>query len=264
MMELVILGSGTCVPRMRRAGPSNLIRIEAPSLNGKEFFNILIDSSAGTLRQLLKIGVSYAEIDLILYTHFHPDHTGDLVPYLFATRYAPGFKRKSPCTIMASEGFKELLAGLHNAFGHWIEPESQKVVVEEIPRHIEVSMQIPPVTLSTLPISHTPHSLAYKIQGPAGKTIVISGDTDFEESLCSFAKGADILVLECARPEGQKVKGHLTPHEAGEIGRAASPGLLVLTHFYPDCDESDMLTPVRKLYDGPVILAEDLQRFPLY
>jgi len=92
---------------------------------------------------------------------------------------------------------------------------------------------------------------------------VISGDTDFSKELSDFSKGTDLLVLECARPEGQKVPGHLTPSEAGIIAQQAEAKLLLLTHFYPDCDQSDMLTPLKKQYSGPVILAEDLMRIPI-
>ncbi len=262
MMELIIVGSGTCVPRLRRAGPGNLIRIESP-WSKRRPFNILVDSASGTLRQLLKVGVRYHELDLILYTHFHPDHICELASYIFATRYAPGFRRKRPCTIMGSVGLGKVLGGLMEAFGQWVDPEPDKVVVEEIPREMQTSIQFPPVTISTLPLGHTSGSLAYKITGPAGENIVISGDTDYEESLGTFSKGADLLLLECARPEDGKVPGHLTPSEAGRIAKIAAPRLLVLTHFYPDCDKSDLLTPLKQEYDGMVILAEDLMRIPI-
>lgn len=265
MMELIIVGSGTCVPRTRRGGPANLVRITGAdrSMGPKMDFNILVDSASGTLRQLLGIGIEYHELDLILYTHFHPDHISELVPYLFATRYAPGFKRITPAAIMASEGLFELMKGLKGAFGHWVEPDPDKVVMEEIPRHMEARIQLPPIELSCLPLEHTQHSLAYRITDHKGRSIVFSGDTDFDERLGAFARGVNILVLECARPEGRKVEGHLTPSEAGRIAALAEPGLLVLTHFYPDCDDTDLLTPLREEYTGAVVLAEDFTRIPI-
>jgi ribonuclease BN (tRNA processing enzyme) len=56
------------------------------------------------------------------------------------------------------------------------------------------------------------------------------------------------------------VKGHLTPSEAGKIAAAAGVKKLVLTHFYPPCDEEDMISPCRKFFDGEIVLAEDLMR----
>ncbi len=256
-MELIILGSGTCVPSLRRSGPASLIRVEDKG-NKDGYFNILIDSSAGTLRQLLRVNIDYSQIDLILYTHFHPDHIGELVPYIFATKYAPEFNRQYPVHIMASEGFFGLMDGLKRAFGKWVEPMPDKVILEEIPRDMAAAIQLPPVTISTLPHNHTPHSLAYKITGEGGKAIVISGDTGFSEELAGFSRDADVLVLECSRPQNKPVEGHLTPKEAGRIAHIASPSLLVLTHFYPDCDKADLTAPLMSEYKGKFIMAEDL------
>jgi ribonuclease BN (tRNA processing enzyme) len=67
-----------------------------------------------------------------------------------------------------------------------------------------------------------------------------------------------MLVSECAAPESAKIPGHLTPSEAGRIAAMAGVKKLVLTHFYPECDRNDMITPCGKEFDGPIILAEDM------
>ena len=36
---------------------------------------------------MLEVGITYQDIDLLLYTHIHPDHISDLVPILFACKY---------------------------------------------------------------------------------------------------------------------------------------------------------------------------------
>lgn len=248
-MEVIILGSGTGVPSIRRAGPAVCLKAEGQIL--------LIDSAAGTLRQLVKAGVSYDAIDIILYTHFHPDHIVELVPFLFATRYPPGYNRSSSMTILGPEGLKELYQSLRQAFGQWVEPEPGKVIFEEIPREMKAAIQLPPLTIRSAPTEHTPHSLAYRVETSDGKSVVFSGDTDFCEDLIDLAQGADLLISECAAPEGHKIPGHLTPSEAGRIAQNAGVKRLVLTHFYPNCDEHDLITPCSKHYKGPIILAED-------
>ncbi len=251
-MEVIIVGSGTCVPSVRRAGPCQLLRAWGS--------NILVDSAAGSLRQLLHAGVRQDDIDLILYTHFHPDHTGELVPFIFASKYSPSFKRKRPVLVWAAEGFSSLLDGLVAAWGEWAEPEKGKIIFEEIPRGMNTCQQFPPLVIKTAPTKHTAHSLAYRIEAPDSKSVVFSGDTDFSEELIGLSEGADLLVMECAAPEGKKVPGHMTPSEAGMIASQAGVKRLVLTHFYPECDESDLVTPCRQHYEGPLILAEDLMR----
>lgn len=56
------------------------------------------------------------------------------------------------------------------------------------------------------------------------------------------------------------MKVHLTPTEAGRIAALSGCRRLVLTHFYPSCEAYDLITPCKKLFDGEVILAEDLMR----
>ena len=38
----------------------------------------------------------------------------------------------------------------------------------------------------------------------------------------------------------------------------ASVRRLVLTHFYPECDQADIAAECRKTYAGPLLLAADL------
>ena len=50
---------------------------------------------------------------------------------------------------------------------------------------------------------------------------------------------------------------HLTPEQVGELGRAAQPGMLALTHFYPPVEQVDIEDLVRRSYTGPLTLAHD-------
>ena len=52
--------------------------------------------------------------------------------------------------------------------------------------------------------------------------------------------------------------GHLTPSMAGRMATEAGARKLMLTHFYPDCEDVDLAAQCRRTYDGPVILARDL------
>ncbi len=93
--------------------------------------------------------------------------------------------------------------------------------------------------------------------------IAFSGDTDVCSGIVTAARNADVAVLECSFPNERKVRGHLTPAEAGEIAAAARVKKLVLTHFYPECEEADILGQCRETYSGEIILAEDLLRVPV-
>ncbi|MBW1758819.1 MAG: ribonuclease Z, partial [Deltaproteobacteria bacterium] len=74
-ISVTILGSGTCVPSLERSSCSVLVEIG----NSK----ILFDSGPGTMRRLLEAGTTIFDVSVICYSHFHPDHTSELVPFLF-------------------------------------------------------------------------------------------------------------------------------------------------------------------------------------
>ncbi len=251
-MEVITIGTGTCVPSIRRAGPCQCLRAYG--------YTLVIDMAAGSLRQLLKAGIRQDDIDLILFTHFHPDHTGELVPFIFASKYSPAYRRKKPVFIWGAEGLSGLLEGFFKAWGEWALPQDDAVVIEEIPVSMKTSQQFPPFVITTIHVKHTQQSLAYRMEGPEGKSVVFTGDTDFCQELVDIAQNADLLIMECASPEGHKVQGHMTPSEAGKVAKKARAKKLVLTHFYPNCDKSDMITSCKRYFDGPIILAEDLMR----
>ncbi|MBU4389603.1 MAG: hypothetical protein KKB23_08745, partial [Proteobacteria bacterium] len=47
---------------------------------------------------------------------------------------------------------------------------------------------------------------------------------------------------------------------AGKIATMANVRKLMLTHFYPECDEVDIEKECRKTYSKKLILAEDLMK----
>jgi ribonuclease BN (tRNA processing enzyme) len=69
-----------------------------------------------------------------------------------------------------------------------------------------------------------------------GRTLAISGDTDYCRNLVELASEVDLLVLECSFPDEKKVEGHLIPSLVGRIGLESRCKKLLLTHFYPICD----------------------------
>jgi len=108
-LSVTILGSGTCVPSLRRSSCSILMNIRDKFL--------LFDSGAGTMRKLLESSVEIYDVSFIFYSHFHPDHTAELVPFLFANKYPDGNRRKIPLTLMAGKGFAKFYDNLKNVYG---------------------------------------------------------------------------------------------------------------------------------------------------
>lgn len=252
---VTILGSGTCVPSLKRSSAAALVQTGGDQ--------ILLDLGAGTIRRLLEAGYGVFTITHVLITHFHPDHTGELASFLFSNKYPNSSLRERPLTLVGGPGFSNFFKGLASAYGDWIQLHSEKVRWMELHPEEFGGIDFKDFSLSWSPVSHNPESLAYRIRDTSGKVIVYSGDTDVCESLKDLAKDADLLICESALPNEKKLSGHLTPLFACGIAAGAQVKKLVLTHFYPECDEVDMIEECRRVYDGPILLAEDLMEIEL-
>ena len=241
-MELLILGSGTAAVSCRRASAGYLLRTEKTT--------ILIDSGAGTLRRIAEEGVDINEIGALFYTHIHPDHVADLVPFLFASKYGCNL-RTQHLSIYGGKGFKRFFEKQLDVYQHWLLPEKYDLQVTEILGGIEEFSEF---TIHAQHVKHTPESLAYSFE-KGSKRIAFSGDTDLCDGVIDIAKNVNIFVVECSFPNSQKQKGHLSPKEVSYIANKAKPDKLVLSHMYPPCDSINIKEELE--YQGDVIVAED-------
>jgi ribonuclease BN (tRNA processing enzyme) len=245
-MELIVLGSGTGVPSLTRGSPAYAVRAAGQLL--------LLDLGSGALRALLRHGVNFSQLDVIALSHLHPDHVGDLVPFLFATHYSLGYTRTEPFQLLVARGFREFYAHLQGAFGTWVAAPPGLMQLRELAPEGPDEVGLDGLLIRSGPVNHIFGSLAYRLEAD-GRSLVYSGDTDVSTSLVDLARGADLLVLECAMPH--KTPGHLTPAEAGRMAAQAGVKRLLLTHFYPPCDEVDVGSLAAQEFGGEILLAED-------
>ncbi|MBW1735913.1 MAG: ribonuclease Z [Deltaproteobacteria bacterium] len=251
-MELIVLGSGTGFPLPDRGSPSMVLLHGAGCM--------LFDMGPGALRQLTRAGLDYKTIHHIFFTHFHPDHTGDLVHFLFATRHPSTLSSRAPFGITAPKGFVEFLHRLQEAYPKWLELPPNLMRIEERDTDNRETGTLGDLTVISHPVKHTPHSIAYRVEDPDGRSFVYSGDTDYCEGLVDLARDTDILFLECSFPDQSPVEGHLHPLTAGRIASLAQAKKLVLLHFYPEVLSTEIGTQCRQTYDGELILARDFLR----
>ncbi len=251
MEELILIGTGTGIPSLRRGAPGLLVISDRTHL--------LIDSGSGTLGRMLGIGFTYRDPDLLLYTHIHPDHVSDLVPIIFASKYADQPREKELLCI-GGPGFRSYFEKLKNLYGPWIEPNSYQLTIKEISQEPIVYRDL---RILSSPMAHISESVGYRIEFEDGKSTAISGDTDYCQNIVDLAFEVDLLVLECSFPDGRKGEGHLTPSLAGRIALESRCKKLLLTHLYPICDQIDVLNQCRQVYQGKIVLGEDLMRIKI-
>lgn len=245
-MELTILGSGTCVPTIERASPANYLEI------GKT--KILVDCGPGSMRQLAKAKLDYKSIDIVFFTHFHPDHISDLGAFIQALKWTPGFTRKKDLALAGPVGFKKFYESYVKPVSGVPRPHTFIIKIKEIKR----KMIFENFTVESVKTIHNDESIAYKFT-EKNRSLVISGDCDYDEKLSDLSNNADVLMLECSFPDNMKTKGHLTPKECGLIAQKANAKKLILTHLYPTSPEKIRLSQTKKVFKN-TILAKDLMK----
>ena len=129
-------------------------------------------------------------------------------------------------------------------------------------------------------------SLSFRFDLPE-RSIVYTGDTGPSENVEKLAKGADLLVAEMIDLEStlaavkranpnmpQKALAdmarhlsdhHLTPTQVGEMARRAGVKKTVVTHLATgvsaDFDTAPYTAKIQSVFQGPTVIAEDLDRF---
>jgi len=245
-MRLTVLGTGTIAfsPNRSCAG----YYVEAGDAR------LLLDCGSGTTRRLAELGIPWQELTHVVLTHFHVDHHGDLPTLVFGLKYGMLPARTAPLQVVGPAGTSALLGRLAGAHGDWLTAPGFPLLVTELAPG--ATFDLGGATLGCTKVPHTAESVAYSITEGA-RRLVYSGDTGFDPAFAEWAKGCDLLVLECSLPQSMAIVEHLTPEQCGELARVAAPGLLVLTHLYPPVEAVDIATIVGASFSGALTVAHD-------
>jgi ribonuclease BN (tRNA processing enzyme) len=246
MFRLRALGTGTVALSAMRSCSGYLVEADETVL--------LVDCGSGITRRLAELGTEWQRITHIAITHFHLDHFADIPTLLYAFRYGMLPVRSAPLEIIGPPGVRELMDKLAATFGPFVTaPVFPQAIIEIEPG---ATHDVGGITISAFKVPHTPESVAYSM-ARGGRRVVYTGDTGVSPELGAWAKDCDLLVAECSLPDAMAIPTHLTPAQAGELGQAAQPKMLALTHFYPPVEQVDIEAEVRRAYTGPLTLTHD-------
>jgi ribonuclease BN (tRNA processing enzyme) len=244
---------------------------------------VLIDMGPGSMLRFEQSGARAEDLEVILLTHLHIDHAGDLpalVKASFFTErsvdlpvYGPTGNERFPATRAFVESLFNAKDGAFRYLGNYLTgDESYRLLAHDISAQGKASST--PVDdarfrLTAVPVQHgSIPALAWRID-IAGRAIVISGDMNGDNhTLEILAAGADLLVAHHAVPEGaQGVERrlHMPPSVIGHIAATAKVKQLVLSHRMNRTlgKEKESTQHIRKHYAGPMVFADDGQCFPL-
>lgn len=279
------------LPNPQRAEPANLLQVGAQ--------NILVDVGEGAPWQLSKMGLTLGDVDTIIISHLHFDHTSGLFAFL-SLRYQGYFT--STVTIYGPPGTKRMVDALNAAMLPMTEMPSgmwkwMGTTPEKLVKVVELEdgsdFTVGEVKVHTIVNSHytlepgSPEakkflSFSYRFETPL-RSIVYTGDTGPSKKVEALAQGADLLVSEIMDPDIALAKikekryipffaenaviehfrnEHLSPHEVGLLASRANVKALVLTHdALPDEAIPNAGKQIAENYKGSVTFANDLDKF---
>ena len=283
VVDVTLLGTGDPVPRVDRFGPA--ILVEAGE------YQLLFDAGRGVTQRLVQLGRSLSDIDVVFITHFHSDHLSGL-PDLWLSGWLPPpwGQRSEPMRVVGPEGLSNILDGFRRAF----DPDIQIRLVDEQlpPRGIEFDIREysadgivfdeAGVTVTAFAVDHGQYikpSYGYRVDY-GGRSVVLSGDTRFDENLIEAARGADVVIHEVAAAREEMLAfderiqlildHHTTPEEAGIVFDRISPKLALYSHLTllssPDSPEvtvEELIQRTRTNYSGRLLVGEDLMRLEI-
>jgi ribonuclease BN (tRNA processing enzyme) len=189
----------------------------------------------------------WPRVDAIALTHFHLDHWGDLVPWIFGASFGPGRTAQKPDLWLPPGGDERLRAyGKQMAFLDGIDRVFTVQEYEEAKPFRAAGFD-----LVALRLDHY-SELTYGLRvSNHASTLAYSGDTGPSENLAELARDADVFLCEATLKEPEPAeRGHLSEDEAVAAFEASGAKRLIVIHRP---DELPLAPTVERAADGDVV-----------
>lgn len=239
MPELVFVGTSDAFGSGGRRNSAILVREAGRS--------VLLDCGPTTLGGLKALGIDPLEVDAIVLSHYHGDHTAG-VPFLLL-EYAYERPRDRPLQILGPRAIAERVDSLSSVF-HF-SPEIERRYKLEFSEFVP-GRRLPAAGLWIEPVRahHHPETDPYMLRVQAGsRRIFFTGDTGWHEALPTHVADADLFISECVLlDEGYEY--HLS-HERLERERARFRSRrTILTHLGSEVLENEERVRFDLAHDG--------------
>ena len=277
-IKLTFLGTGAPRPSPTRYGPSILLEAGESKL--------LVDAGPGMRQRIFQAGgfELLTDIDTVLITHLHFDHTIEL-PNLWLTGWL--FGRKKNMKVYGPEGTEEFMNHFEQAFD-WdlryryltnVHVEGSDLITTDIEPGVfynQNGIKITAFDVAHLPLDPETEELlglegatfGYRVDYK-GRSVVFSGDTRSlpGSKIIEISKGVDVLIHETQIPypgDSKEAKlanvsmiVHSSPEQVAYVFNETRPRLGIYHHIIPPETTRDELLGMTD-YDGRMEVAEDL------
>lgn len=289
-LHAVLVGTGSPMSDIKRVGPCIAV------IAGKKIF--AVDTGDGSARNFRLTGISIGALDAVFLTHYHSDHISGLGEMMLQ-RWASGAHKK-PLDIIGPAGVKLVVEGFNRAYKldtqYRVAHHGEKTVppsgaggkaipfaLSDKEKDFVVVYDKDSVKVTAFNVVHLPvkPAVGYKFEYK-GRSIVISGDTAYSESVTRQAKGADVLIHDALSPRLVNIihdnsalladvtiakitkdilTYHATPEQAAQVAQKSGVKQLVLTHIIPPLPsmllKNAFLGNARDYYQGKIIMGVD-------
>ena len=237
-MRLTVIGCSPAWPNAGGAQSGYLVEGEG---------RLLLDCGPGVLARLRALDGGWPRVEAIAITHFHLDHWGDLVPWIFGATFGPG-QGATPPDLWLPPGGNDRL----RAYGDELGFDERVDGVFAVHEYAEGQpFRAAGFDVTPLPLEHYSElTFGLRVSNHTS-TLAYSGDTGPTRSLAELARNADVFLCEATllEPEPDE-RGHLSEDEAVDAFRESGARRLVVIHRP---DELPLDPSVERAADGDVL-----------
>lgn len=268
-----VLGSGGPeITYNNRASSGYLVWIDGAA-------RVLVDAGSGVAANFGRSGARLEDLDAIVLSHLHVDHSADLPALVKASYfggrnadlplYGPTGNRLMPATTV----YLDKLLGNDGAFRYlaeYVDSDSRSdfklkpVDVSADGRKEVLVFKNERLELRAIPVTHGPlPALGWRVNA-GSKSISFSGDmSGSRETFRKLAMNSDVLIAHNAIPQSATAgvtRLHMRPSTIGDLAAFASPKHLLLSHRMRRSlgKEQQTLTAIREKFRGKVGFADDM------
>lgn len=287
-LHVITTGTGAPLPDPKRVGPQAVV------VAGDQV--LVFDTGPGSTRKLLLTGLNVSSVNALFLTHYHSDHISDLGELML--QHWTGAGATEPLKIYGPTGVEEVVAGFLAAYqldrGYRIVHHGTEVMPPSgfgAVAHTfdlgtdlmssEVVYEAGDVQVIAFNVDHPPAvpAVGFRVNYK-DRSVMITGDTIYSDSLIHHARGADVMVSDALNHKMSQwtadagrgmennlssvtediQESHIRPEEAALVAKEAGVPVLIITHVLPPVPDqliNPFLRDARAVYRGELRMAND-------